>query len=159
MVARSPSEAPLLRTAQIVLSALLVGVMTFAIVAVFARPQLGEPDEELGKKLLLVLAGLAFLQLPVYALVRKRSVRLLSRRFQDARAEIRKGRIPRELMGLSVIGGAMAEGLGIFGTTAFLVSGQWLALIAPALAIILIGVQIPGRESIERLVRQSREHA
>jgi len=145
--------------AQIILSVLIVGVIALTVAAVFAQPKMGSTDAELGMKLLLILAGLPLLALPLYALMRRRATRLLARRHHDARAEVRNDQIPPELMGVAVVGAALVEGLGLFGATIFLLTGQWLALIAPALAIILIGIQIPGKEGIERAVRLARERA
>ncbi len=134
-------------------------MITLTVAAIFAQPKMGATDAELGEKLLLILAGFPVLALPVYALMRKRATRLLARRHHDARAEVRNDQIPPELLGVAIVGAALAEGFGLFGATIFLITGQWLALVAPALAIILIGIQIPGKEGIERAVRQARERA
>ena len=130
---------PLFR-AQIILSALIVGVIALTVAAIFAHPKIGSTDAELGQKLLLILAGLPVLALPAYALMRRRATRLLARRHHDARAEARNHQIPPELLGAVIVGASLAEGLGLFGATIFLITGQWLALVAPALAIIVIGI-------------------
>jgi len=145
--------------AQIILSLLIVGVITLTVAAVFAHPKMGTTDAKLGELLLMILAGVPVLTLPVYVLLRRRATRLLGLRQHNARAEVRNDQIPPELLVVVIVGAAQAEGLGLFGAVIFLITGQWLALAAPALAIVLIGIQIPGKESIERALRLAREHA
>ena len=147
-----------MKTAQIILSLLLVGVIVFTIVVIFVRPP-EEPDEERAPLMLLILGVVAFSVLPVYGIVRKGFIKALSRRHQLALAEVRHHQIPPELMGLAIVGGALTESVGIFGAVVFMLTGEWYALAAPAVAVILLGVQIPGKESLERLIRLARERA
>lgn len=153
------TRAQPIRTAQLIASVMLVGVIAFTLVAIFLHPKMGAFDPELARLLMLILCGLPVLQLPLYLFMRKRAIRLLARRHQEAQSEVRNHQIPPELMSVAIAGAALVEGLGLFGAVIFLLSGQWIVLIAPALSIILIGVQIPGKEGIERAVRLARERS
>jgi len=153
------TRAQSIQAAQLISSVMLLGVIAFTLVAIFLHPKMGEFDPALARKLMLILAGLPVLLLPLYLFLRKRAIRLLARRHHVAQAEVRNHQIPPELMTVAIVGTAMVEGLGLFGAVLFLLTGEWFVLAAPALAIILIGVQIPGKEGIERAVRLARERS
>ena len=153
------TRAQKISMAQLVVSLMLVGVILLTIAAIFYRPRMGEPKEEQAPLMLAILAAVSFSLLPAYGAVRKGFIKALARRHQLARAEVRNEQIPPEAFGLAIIGAGMVEAVGLFGAAIFLITGEWVALAAPALAVILIGVQIPGKESIERLIRLALEQA
>lgn len=149
------APAPTLRSTQIVLLALSMGVLTFAGVVVFLRLTSSTAmDSGLSHLLLVTVGGLAVSEVVVYVLLR----RLHVARAVAARAEslelLRQGRIPVSLHVLALVGAALAEGAGILGVVALLLGAPWYALAVPAVAVALILIQVPTQARLERLVRE-----
>ena len=104
----------------------------------------------------LIMGVETFTMLPGYLLVRARLRSALEKRYSEARDEAERGLVPRELFSLAVIGGAMAEGIGFFGTVIYLLGGSWVTLLAPAVSVLLIAFQIPTKGGIDQAVRAAR---
>lgn len=149
----TPQASPL-RVTRIILLALVLGIATFAGVVVFLRfSSERELDPAVGRLLLLTLGVLAFAELPVYFLVRRQ----LLARAQSMKAEalelLSRDLTPQPLFSLTIIGAAMAEGLGLLGVLAVLLGAPLYALAAPLVAVLLILAQFPTRERLEQAVR------
>ena len=90
---------------------------------------------------------------PVYVVVRSKFLASV-RAEREASLELaRQGFMPPALGALAIIGAAFAEGAGMLGAVTLIVGGPWLVLAAPALAVVLIALQIPTRARVETLVR------
>lgn len=61
--------------------------------------------------------------------------------------------MPPPLQALAILGGALAEGVGLLGVVALLLGAPWYALALPAVAVVLILAQLPSRERLERMLR------
>lgn len=144
-----------IRAAQVILVTLAGGVVTFTAVAISVRlaSEAGPSNPRIGKLLLLVTAGLAASEVFVYAILRKQALGRLAAGRAEALELLEQGRLPSELFTLALVGAALTESVGLLGMVALLVGGPWLALVAPALAVLLILAQLPIRERVEALVR------
>ena len=134
--------------------ALVLGIATFSGVVVFLRLRSErELDPAVGQLLLVTLGVLAVAELPVYFLLRKQFLA----RAQAMKAEglelLLQDLTPPALFSLTIIGAAMAEGLGLLGVLAVLLGAPLYALAAPVLAVLLILAQFPTRERLEHAVR------
>ena len=139
---------------QIVHFALIAGVLTFTLVAIFV--DLGEPNASLQTPLLVAIGVLALSAGSAYPLIRSQFLGRLARRRDGAVDELREGRLPHALASLAIVGAALAEGVALLGVVTFMLTRQWAVLAAPALAIVLIALQIPTRERAEGLLRDAR---
>ena len=148
------STATPLRITSIILVALVVGIVTFAGVVLFLRISSDrELDPAVGQLLLITLGVLAFAELPVYVLVRKQLLARARSMKTEALGLLLQGLTPQPLFSLTIVGAAMAEGLGLLGVLAVLLGAPLYALVAPALAVALILAQIPTRGRLEHAVR------
>ncbi len=138
------------KTGQILVFAMLAGIVAFGGVVMAIGPTGGEepPDATV---LLIALAAVAVTEIPAFVVIRMGIVGNLKKRHGSRAAG---DPIPDEIvnahMVLTLIGGAMAEGVGLFGLVIVLLTGNWLAMIAPALAIVILAAFIPSRAKIER---------
>jgi F0F1-type ATP synthase membrane subunit c/vacuolar-type H+-ATPase subunit K len=141
---------------RMIVVALASGVLLFTVVAVFLRRGGTMPDDaELGGMLALIAAGIGVLQLPVYLALRARFRASARERKAESLALVKEGRVPPPLMSLTIIGAALAEGVGLFGVVALLLGAPWYALVLPALSIVLILAQMPSRERLEGALREA----
>jgi hypothetical protein len=141
-----------LRILRIIVAAMMMGVLALGVVAIFIGQQ-AKPDAKLANILLVLLAVMAVWELIAYAVVRVSMLNRVRRRF----AENPPGADPTpELIGtfqsLTTIGSALAEGLGLFGAVIMLITGAWAALAAPAVALIVLALQLPSRDKLARFV-------
>ncbi|MFQ5807112.1 MAG: hypothetical protein ACE5I3_11750, partial [Phycisphaerae bacterium] len=90
-------------------------------------------------------------EIPAYALLRTAIMGNL-RRTWDGRAsdEVPKEELAKGFNLLTIIGGALAEGLSLFGLVILLVSGNWLAVAAPVIGLLLLAAQLPTRDRFNR---------
>jgi hypothetical protein len=150
------APAPPLRSTQIILVALALGVVTFTGVVVALRLTSNpDMDPERAKLLLVVLGGLAVSEAVVYVLLRRSFVARAKDSRETSLTLVRHGRIPLPLHTLAIIGGALAEGAGLLGSIAVLLGAPWYALAAPALAVVLILIQLPSQERLSRIVSEA----
>ncbi len=129
-----------LRPLRIVIVALAAGLLVLAVVAVVAVLSEAMPiDESLGPILLMVLGLVAFAEAVGYVIIRQGIVRKTRAGLENCSTEIEQtATLANAFASLTIIGGAMLEGLGLFGAVIVLLTGQLVVLIAPALAIIFL---------------------
>jgi len=156
VVPSSPARAPSIRTLQTVLLAMIVGLVTFAALAC-VLPLEHPLDAALARVLALALGALAVAEVPAYLLLRTLQIRRLGARRAEALEELRQGATPPEVFLLVLLGAALAESIGLFGCLVLYLGRLLPALIAPALAVLLIALQIPTRDRAESLVRRASE--
>lgn len=149
--------APTLRSTQVILLALAMGVLTFAGVAVFLRLSSSRSmDSDVGNLLLVTIGGLAVSEIVVYVLLRRTFVARAVAAREESLELLREDRIPPPLQVLAIVGAALAEGAGLLGVVALLLGAPWATLAVPLVAVVLILVQLPTRERLERLVREGQ---
>ena len=151
---RGPGE---LLTLQMIVGALAMGVALFAAVALVIDVAGPEADPELANVLLAVLAFMAVGLIPVYFLVRRSFLSAARGQLAQREDRGRPGRgaeltIPEPIRILTIIGAALAESVGIFGTVIYMVTKAQLALIAPAVALVAILACMPTRGRLEALL-------
>lgn len=147
--------APPLRTTRIIVLALALGVLTFTGVVVALRlTSSPDMDPETAQLLLVVLGGLAVSEGGLYVVLRRNFVGRAVAAREESLAFLRQGLTPPALHTLAIVGGALAEGVGLLGTIAVLLGASWYALAAPILAVALILLQVPTQERLARLVRE-----
>jgi hypothetical protein len=140
------------RTLRIVVAAMMMGVLGLSVVAIFIGRQ-AEPDPKMANVLLVVLAVIAVWELIAYVVIRASMLNRLRRRFaENPPAADPTAELIGNFNSLTIIGCAMPEGLGLFGSMIMLITGAWPALAAPVLALILLAWQLPSRDKIERFV-------
>ncbi len=130
-----------LRSTQIVIAALALGVVIFAGVAAYVGP-IGTPIEVGGKDLLAIVAVVVTLQaLPLSFVVRAKLVKA-AQEHEPARriAAFRASRI---------VAAALCEAGGLLWCVALLFSGNILYLGAVAVVVAVMFLHVPTRESFE----------
>jgi hypothetical protein len=142
-----------IQSAQIILGAMVLGMLAFAGVAIFVRPQMEPADPGLGRTLLITLIALAVGELAAYLVLRMSVIRRLRASLggQAGGPELER-MVAGQVLSLTIIGAAMLEGCGLFGIVIYLVSGATVGLLAPALAIGGMALLLPTRERNARFV-------
>lgn len=153
-------QQPSLKVSQILVLALLGGLVLFTAVVIGLRltgrmpptqpPIAGQPDV-----LLLALIGLCVVQTPIFFLVPSMMVKGLAAKWQAATSdEARESIVLGGLQIVSIVRGALVEGAGLLGTTIYLIQGEPLALVAPGLAAVALLAIVPTREKKEAMARR-----
>ncbi|MBI5364856.1 MAG: hypothetical protein HZA53_16890 [Planctomycetes bacterium] len=145
-----------IRTLQVILGALIAGLLSFTAVAVFVRTSIGgvgsgAPVDLLALVVLVLFAGMG----GVYFMVRRSMLAAARAKRESALALVRQELVPIELQRLTLLGAALAEGPGLLGTVVVLIGGSWFLLAAPVIAMLCILFQMPSRERMEALLRES----
>lgn len=157
MSSHRPSQDRMpLRATQIMVFAMMMGVVIFATVTIFV--QLGsEPDPKFERTLLLGLGGLGlFLSVGLVA-VRSLLGKKLSERVRKDPEFPKDGDIvPQEFVGRLIASVALIEGFGLAGCVVRLITGNPWALAAPALALLGMGVLFPTKASAAESLKQAR---
>jgi len=140
-----------------IVGALAMGVALFAAVALVIDVAGPEADPELANVLLAVLAFMAVGLIPVYFLVRRSFLSAAREQLAQREDRGRPGRgaeltIPEPIRILTIVGAALAESVGLFGTVIYMVTKAQLALIAPAVALVAILAGMPTRGRLEALL-------
>lgn len=147
--------APPLRTTRTIVLALALGVLAFSGVVVALRLTASpDMDPETAQLLLVVLGGLAVSEGGLYVVLRRSFVGRAVAAREESLALLRQGLTPPALHTLAIVGGALAESVGLLGTIAVLLGASWYALAAPILAVGLILLQVPSQERLARIVRE-----
>jgi hypothetical protein len=136
-----------LRTPRIIVAAMAGGVLMFVGVAAYLV-ELGEfpIKPELAGTLLPVLVIAAVGGLVGYVVVRST---MLKQPRPAGSGLAHPGKLGPYGM-IVLIGGALAESVGLLGVVVYLVSGSRLALLAPAFSVLLILAQWPTSAGLER---------
>lgn len=147
-----------LRTGQILIAALIFGMLSFAGVAAAMAGKISRPDPQLANMLFIVMGVLAVSELTAYhLLVRPIFIRQTRSQAQAIDPASRAAFIEPRYLNLTIIAGALAEGLGLLGAVTTLVTGRLEALAAPALAALALLIIIPTRDRLDRFVRAVTE--
>ena len=146
------------KVGRLVVLALAFGLAAFSIIC-FVVSSAGDTVEAPsadGLNVLLIALGIVGVSvLPLALFLPPRIAARVLKRKEEARAEVKKGLLPREIFAGSLIGAALAEGWGLFGAALYLISGDALTLIAPTIALLVIAMHVPSVEKAQRVF----EHA
>lgn len=143
------------RTIRLVVAAMATGVLAFGAMVVFMiTGGVITTNPALANILLLTLAGLAFVEVVAYTMVRAICLDRARRAWNGAVAdESSVDGVLSCFSTLTLIGAAMAEGFGLFGIVIFLLAGAWVAIAASALALLVIAIQFPSRARFTSFAR------
>lgn len=143
-----------LRSLQMIILAMMVGILAFATVAVAVSRQFGH-QADLAPRLLLILAAVGLGELLAYRALRRAAIDRLRRLLQqDPAGQVQSATLATGLMNLRIIAAGMAEGFGLFGIVVFLVTGTAVALAAPVLALVILTRLVPTRDGISRFIAE-----
>lgn len=159
------ASSPTIAQMKMIVLALALGVAFFAIVVAFVGPVSGVeegapvPDgdggssSDIGSLLNYMLIALAVTMIPASLFMRGVLSKRVAGRKDEALAEIADGYVPAELAPAILVPAAMIESVGLFGCVTVLISGQTIALAAPAAVVVLLLMSVPTeqglRESVE----------
>jgi hypothetical protein len=155
----SPGTSPAqpFKALRLVVVALMLGVATFVVVAVFLRPRVMSEESDIGFLLFLVSLGFLFLVFPLRLVAGRPLMKRLGERHEEATREVRSGCVPPELMSWIIITAALFEGSGLMGTIGYMLGAGWEALLTPAAALVFMGsFALPSAERLETLVKEAR---
>ena len=129
-----------IRALKIIIAAMASGLFAVAVIVVaLVTSGSMKVDDRLAPTMLIVLGGLAVCEAVGYVVFRQGIIgktRLLLREHADD--DQSASAVTNAFAVLTIVAGAMLEGLGLFGAVIMLVTAEQLALIGPALAILLL---------------------
>lgn len=138
---------------KLVVAAMTLGVIAFAVAVVFLGPRLNiRRDPNLAPVLLTALAGLAVLELLAFLVARAGTTRRLRASLSPEDDDERILEKTRPAFAtLTIIGAAMAEGLGLFSVVIYLLTNEATALVATAVSLSLLIKQFPSESRLYSL--------
>ncbi|MFH1747843.1 MAG: hypothetical protein ABIG44_12480 [Planctomycetota bacterium] len=150
----SDTSAISLRTAQIIILAMILGMLLLSALTILLNPSTEKQmDDEIVNILLVVLAVATLGALGGQFVIRTVLYSDIRKRYADK--TISQGLvndIARRLLVATLISGALLEACGLFGAVIYLISSQNLALIATGLAILVMLTLIPTQGRLAQLV-------
>lgn len=172
-----PTLASLVRTAQIILFALIAGMVMFAGVAHFVGPTTPPPPPPpplpVGTvppaagpfgdidPLLLVLGAMIIGQLPVLAMmgmaINKQASQIAAR--MNADSDARDLALSRLWFNSIIMRAALAEGAGLLAGVILLLKGETIALAGVAFAVVVMLLLIPTRGKLENWLQRVTNEA
>lgn len=129
---------------QIIIPVMAAGMIAFGVITSVLTP-VGKPEAiaDLTNILLLVLALLAASEIPAFFIVRMGRIAKLRKTLSDRKPEECLKPIAATYLQITLIGAAMAEGIGLFGIVIVLITGNWLVGLAPLLALLVLVMLFP----------------
>ena len=137
---------------QVIVAMMMTGVVAFGAIVLLILPG-RTTSPEMANLLLPVLGVLAVGELVAYGVIR--GVVLGNVRRQIEQGPSAPGNEGKALVAgqtLTLIRSAMAESVGLFGVVIVLISGNRLALVGPALALVIMALGFPTRNKLADLV-------
>lgn len=133
-----------LLTLRILIGAMATGVAVFAIVAAFLAPVDDSPSlREIADLLSFILIALVVALTLTYVIVRTVMLKQLRAKLGELTDDARLSPVVLAYFQLTLIAGAMAESVGLFGVVIILLAGQGIVWIAPLLALMVLGALFP----------------
>jgi hypothetical protein len=129
-----------MRALKVIIAVMAGGLFTFTvIVVVLVTGGSMETHVDLAPLMMIVLGGLAACEAIGYVVLRQ-GIIAKTRGFLRTHSDFGEpsAAIGNAFAMLTIVAGAMLEGLGLFGAVIVLVTGEDLALAAPAVAILLL---------------------
>ena len=152
-----PKPSIPLRALQIVVVAILGGLVAFTAVALALDLRGDEGDPRLGRTFLFLVAGIGLASLPAYLALRGAVLRRVRGDAEEALAQLRAGLVPARLSTLTIVGAALTEGVGLLAVVGYFVTGHLPVVVASGVCAVLLLFQIPGRGRLEALVRETKK--
>jgi len=151
----APLHARLLQL-RIVIGALIAGVTTFMLVAMFLQRDGGsfpvDQDPAFAHLLMMTLAGLGLALVIAHSAVRRIQTRKLR---ESPSPSVRSGQVDdlalfAPFQTLTLVSAAMAEGFALFATVIFLVTAEKAALVGVAIGLLALFWMFPTAASFAR---------
>lgn len=143
-----------IRTLQIILLALVMGLTCFTGLVAYLRTTQAGFGAQPASDVLTLLVPIFFVGNAVACLfiqsVAKKAV--LAER-ESARMLLKRGSMPPALARAAILGAALAEGGGLFGTVVVLIGGPLFLFAAPAVSVIWMLLLFPTLERIENRLK------
>ena len=146
------------RNLRLILGALVIGLLLMTVAALFVNITEEGKGEDL-QILVWVCFLLAVAEIPCWLFLRAKLLGQVRARLQAQEGEGKADLLPPELFALTMIGAALAEGVGLFGTVVFFLTRQHVVLVLPGLAILAILLLMPSKERFEELLENLRRDA
>lgn len=129
------------------------GVIALTAVSLVVDVKLNvESTERLGSSLLLGLALFALFELPAFVIVRQKVISELRRSWPDQSSGKRQAlALGGALATITIIGGDMVEGAGLFGAVIYMLTDNGYGLIAAATSVVLLLLLFPTYRRIQDL--------
>jgi hypothetical protein len=152
----SVSEA-MLRTMQIIIGALVGGVVAFSAVALIVHGQQRlEPPADSMPQVSFVAVGFALAILAARALVVP-AIAKSARNKLASQSDVTTKQLVERFMLRTIIGAALLEGSALFFLVTFMIEGQWWTLAGGlVMAVLLALLQFPTRLHVETAVAADR---
>ena len=146
-------DTPLyLRRLRLIILAMTMGVIVFAAIVIYLITFGGmstRPD--LANVLLAALVAQAALEIVLYFVARKLiNDWLRQRQSGQAGDSVAPSDLVRAFFTISLIVAGLAEGLSLFGLVILMLTGNWLAIVAPAIGLLLIALRFPSNDKFNR---------
>lgn len=137
---------------RIIVAAMTSGIAILGVVATAIGTNT-EPDTGLMTTLLVALGGLCAMEIPAFFIVRRVLIGKIQSEYQQSPAtEDPTIELIPHFTTLTIIGGAMVESVSLFGCVIMLITGAWVALVAPALGFIVLSFLFPTRYRLAEFV-------
>jgi hypothetical protein len=141
-----------IRALRIVIVGMMMGLVSFSVVALVVGPLSRGGDSSLGDLMLLVLVGLALSCAAAYVLIQRSTKAQLAARAAELRHASDPSSLVLEAYRRSVIiGAALTEAPGFLGIVTYLLTGAIAGLGAVVLALGLLAMQLPSSERLRGL--------
>lgn len=149
------SQGPVpVKSAQLIVGSLITGQALFAAVT-FLVDMGGEQSDGFAELMLLAVAAMGAAAIPAFFFLPPRLAARVAGRRQEALAEIDAGQIPSEIMVATLLGAALLEAWGLLGCVVHLITGQPVALLATAVAVLLMILQFPDATRVRRDIERA----
>lgn len=151
------TEQPNLKPLQLVLTAMAAGLVAITVVLVIVRRTADIAIEADSKNMLFAALGLVAVgDTVVFLLARVATLAIVRARLTRAGNEKPGSDVVWPgFWGLTIVVGGMLEGLGLLGAVVYLLTGAWIALLAPGVALFLIAVLIPTQDRFAGFVAKT----
>ncbi len=137
---------------RLILTAMLLGIVTLGVVAVvWVHTGRATLQPQLGRLLFPALALAAVPVVVAYLLLRGGVLGRLRHEAAHTPERVTVEVVGVRLLPVTIVGGALAEGLSLFGVVVYLLTGHVPALAAPAAGIVALLFLMPSAARIGRL--------
>lgn len=145
------SESPPLRVLPALITMLLCGTLAFTGLAAYFTLTRTPAAPDIAPALLLALAILGPAEFLTFKFIlRPALLRQAAAATATLKSHDRDLALERHFFTATLIPAALAEGWGLFGAVILFLTGQWLAIAAPAIAIFIFAKLFNVRDGFER---------
>jgi hypothetical protein len=155
-LADKPDLTPRIRVMQLIITALVMGVLFFMGIAIFQRAS-GNPPVSADQTLLTIALAVAAVMVFARCVVPGWMTSSARRQLLRQKAEIQDGRLLNIYQTQMIAGAALLEGPIFLLLIVYLIQGQLLSLAAGVLLTVGLALQFPTLAGVERWLERQRE--